>query len=232
MLILAEQGSLIQHKILWAGLVLVLSVAAFALIVFAGGNAALASGPEDLDQEQWTSNGAHGFDISQAHFHRIFDQSGTAGKSGLLTNVEFEATILTNNVFFYLVDGGRWGGGLSPVLYVNLAIGSGVYNIDVSSAGLQLEPGDVYSIGFQSFYVGYEGDDGTATSNGSVSAAINTNAYTRGTLYYRYSGTGWLGLAWDTTMTSNSELTWTPRHLQPARLRLRFPMVLDGITRM
>ena len=162
-----------------------------------------------VDQEQWTSNGTHGLDIPEEHVHKVFDQAITAGMTGLLTNVEFEATIETNNVFFYIVDGGRYGGGLTPVLYVNLEPGAGVYNIDVSSAGLWLNDGDSFSIGFQSYYVGYGGDDGDATTNGSFSAAkdADPNAYAGGHLYYRYGGTGWLGLGYDDDMKFRTYVT-------------------------
>ena len=160
-----------------------------------------------LDQEQWTSNGAHTLDIPAEHVHIVFDQAVIAGKTGLLSNVEFEATVLTNNVYFFLVDGGRWGGGLSPVIYENLALSSGgsaeTYNVDVSAAGIVVSPGDVFSIGLQAFHVGYGGDDGAAISNGSFSAARDTDPYFPGTgpdLYYRYGATGWLGLGYDDDM--------------------------------
>ena len=126
-----------------------------------------------VDQEQWTSNGTHNLDIPEDQVHKVFDQSITAGKTGLLTNVEFEATIETNNVFFYIVDGERFGGEQTSVFYVNLEPGTGVYNIDVSSAELWLNAGDIISIGFESYYVGYGGDDGLATTNGSFLSLIH-----------------------------------------------------------
>lgn len=162
-----------------------------------------ASAKSVVDQEQWTSNGTHNLDIPESDVNKVFDQSITAGKTGLLTNVEFEATIETNNVFFYIVDGGRYAGGLTPVFYMNLEPGNGLYNIDVSSAKLWLNSGDSFSIGFESYYVGYGGDDGDATTNGSFSAYLDQypdNAYAGGILFYRYDGTGWLGLGYDDDM--------------------------------
>ena len=156
-----------------------------------------------VDQEQWRSNATHTFDIAETHVHKVWDQSIIAGMTGLLTNVEFEATIETNNVFFYIVDGGRYGGALTPVFYENLEPGEDEYNIDVSSAGLWLNNGDSFSIGFQSYYVGYGGDDGDSTTNGSFSVYDDEypdSAYPPGHLYYRYGATGWLGLGYDQDM--------------------------------
>jgi hypothetical protein len=162
-----------------------------------------ASGGSVVDQQQWTSNGTHNLDIGEDQVHKVFDQAITAGKTGLLTNVEFEATIETNNVYFYIVDGDRFGGEQTSAFYVNLEPGSGLYNIDVSSAKLWLNSGDNFSMGFQSFYVGYGGDDGLATTNGSFSVYLGQypdSAYAGGSLYWRYGGTGWLGLGYDDDM--------------------------------
>jgi len=148
-----------------------------------------------VDQEQWTQNGSHVIAIDPPNGHITFDQSVTAGMTGLLTNVEFEADVTSDRVYFFVNQYGRNNGPHLEATYVTrLARGSGVYNVDVSSSMIFLKAGDVFSIGL----VGAEG----STPAGYFKAAkdANPNAYPGGNLYYRYGGTGWLGLGYDDDM--------------------------------
>jgi len=148
-----------------------------------------------LDQEQWAYNGSHVLYIDPPNGYITFDQSVTAGMTGLLTNVEFYADVTSDRVYFFVNQSGRNDGPhLEATFVTKLAQGSGVYNIDVSAAKILLKAGDVFSIGL----IGAEGN----TPAGSFRAAINAqvNAYTKGALYYRYGSTGWLGLGYDDDM--------------------------------
>ncbi|MBZ5500577.1 MAG: hypothetical protein LAP85_29660 [Acidobacteriia bacterium] len=154
-----------------------------------------------LDQEQWTDNGSHNLAIAPPNGHIVFDQSVTAGVTGLLTNVEFYADVTSDRVYFFVNQSGRNNGpALEATFVTKLAKGSGVYNVDVSAAKIYLKDGDVFSIGL----VGGEGD----TSAGSFRAAIDANpkAYA-GALYYRYGGTGWLGLGYNDDMMFRTYVT-------------------------
>ncbi len=147
-----------------------------------------------LDQEQWTSNASISLTPNPGDGHKTLDQAVTAGKTGLLTNVEFDAEVTSNRVYFYVNQSGRNNGDpLEATFVTQLAQGSGVYNIDVSAANIFLKAGDVFSIGL----VGLEGN----TAAGSFKAArdMNPKAYA-GALYWRYGSTGWLGLGYDDDM--------------------------------
>ena len=188
--------------------VLILSLIAVATIGVSANAARI------LDQEQWTSNGWESLDYPTSYEHRTYDQGVVAGAKGLLSHVEFEASILTNNVFFYLTEGGRWIGGNGPILYTNLEPTGDLhtYSIDVRSAGLHLDPGDHFSIGLQAFVVGTDGDDGAATSNGAFRAAVDAspNAYPADHLYFRAGSSGFLGLDYDDDMMFRTYLVPEP----------------------
>ncbi len=148
-----------------------------------------------LDQEQWTYTSSIGLSIDPPLGHKTLDQSVTAGMTGLLTNVEFDAEVTSDRVYFYVNQGDRGGPPLENMTFsTQLEQGSGVYNIDVSAAHIFLNAGDVFSIGL----VGLEG----TTPAGSFKAArdMNPDAYPGGVLYWRYGGTGWMGLDYDDDM--------------------------------
>jgi len=155
-----------------------------------------------LDQEQWTYTDSISLSIDPPLGHKTLDQSVTAGKTGLLTNVEFYAEVTSDRVYFYVNQLERGGPPLEDLTFTTqLEQGSGVYNIDVSAANIFLNAGDVFSIGL----VGLEGN----TPAGSFRAArdMNPDAYTRGALYWRYGGTGWLGLGYDDDMMFRTYVT-------------------------
>jgi hypothetical protein len=167
-----------------------------------------------LDQEQWTYNGTHTLSIDSPNGYITFDQSVTAGITGLLTNVKFYADVPTDRVYFFVNQGGRNElAHLDATFVTNLARGNGLYNIDVTAANIFLRAGDVFSIGL----VGAEGD----TPAGFFRAAINAKpkAYA-GALYYRYGSTGWLGLGYDDDMMFRT-------YVAPGQLNC-FPQVAIG----
>lgn len=146
-----------------------------------------------LDQEQWTYTDSIGLSIDPPQAHKTLDQSVTAGTTGLLTNVEFDAEVTSDRVYFYVNQAGRGGPPLENMSFATrLEQGSGVYNVDVSAAHILLKAGDVFSIGL----VGLEG----STPAGSFRAArdMNPDAYPGGALYWRYGGTGWMGMGYAT----------------------------------
>ena len=155
-----------------------------------------------IDQEQLISNGEHGLNID-AKTQRIlvYNQTITAGIDGLLTNVEFEAEILSNNVSFFLLEGATWLSDfvLAQPHIVKLPQGKGVYNVDVSLAGVLLNKGDFFSIGLKSLTFDNAIPNGTflAAKNCSVTVA---NAYPRGGLLQRSGGGGFTGLGNDDDM--------------------------------
>lgn len=172
----------------------VLFALAFAMVTLLSMTADV-SGEVIVDQEQWTSTASIDLTIEPPQGHKTLDQSVTAGVTGLLRKVEFSAEVTSDRVYFYVNQPGRGGPPLESMTFATrLQQGSGQYSIDVSSAKIFLQAGDVFSIGL----VGMEG----TTPAGSFRAArdMNPDAYPRGALYWRYGGTGWLGLGYDDDM--------------------------------
>jgi len=150
-----------------------------------------------IDQEQWTSNGIHSFSIAEEPSEpKIFDQAVTAGVTGQLTNIEFEADIVNPWVVFY-VDTTPHGAGhyTSMAFWTKLDQGGpgyDTYNIDVSAANIWLNSGDAFSIGLWA--------EEAFGDLGGFRAGIDNNPYSGGALYWRYDATGWLGLGYDDDM--------------------------------
>jgi hypothetical protein len=168
-----------------------------------------------LDQEQWTYTDSIELTIEPPLRHKTLDQSVTAGITGLLTNVEFHADVASDRVYFYVNQAGRGGPPLEAMTFsTRLAQGSGVYNIDVSAANIFLNAGDVFSIGL----VGLEGSAPTGSFRAARDA--NPDTYPAGALYWRYGGTGWMGLGYDDDMMFRTYVT-------PAELSC-FPQIAVG----